>query len=199
MTNDKEAVIAIHVAELKRLFNAIDPSPFRDKDLDPNAEAFIVGWAKELPRDSPIALVVQVDRPAGLPREEALLEEAVHEFFAGRGVAFRQRLSHLFRTGRTSLLIGLTFLVASVALSNLVANWLSGNHLSEVLREGLAVGGWVAMWRPIEIFLYDWWPIRDDARLSDRLATMPVRLQYTEHGPSDSWQHDWPAEPASKN
>ena len=48
----KCSVIEVHVDELKQLFNAIDPSPFRDKDLDPKAEDFIVGWAKELPRDT---------------------------------------------------------------------------------------------------------------------------------------------------
>ena len=39
-----------------------------------------------------------------------------------------------------------------------------------------SIGGWVAMWRPIEVFLYDWWPIRREARLYDRLAVMPVRI-----------------------
>jgi hypothetical protein len=46
----------------------------------------------------------------------------------------------------------------------------------QVLHEGLAIAGWVAMWRPLEVFLYDWWPIRADARRFDRLATMPVRI-----------------------
>jgi hypothetical protein len=35
------------------------------------------------------------------------------------------------------------------------------------------------MWRPLEVFLYDWWPIRADARLFDRLSDMPVRIVYT--------------------
>jgi hypothetical protein len=30
----------------------------------------------------------------------------------------------------------------------------------------LVIGGWVAMWRPMEVFLYDWWPVRAEARLS---------------------------------
>jgi len=34
------------------------------------------------------------------------------------------------------------------------------------------------MWRPLEIFLYDRSPIRSEARLSDRLAAMPVRIRY---------------------
>ena len=54
----KCSLIEVHVGELKQLFNAIDPSPFRDKDLDPKAEDFIVGWAKELPSDATLGLVL---------------------------------------------------------------------------------------------------------------------------------------------
>jgi len=39
--------IEVHVTELKQLFNAMDPSPFRERDLDPNAEQFIIGWARQ--------------------------------------------------------------------------------------------------------------------------------------------------------
>src|SRR5579872_228658 len=86
------AVIQVHVAELKQLFSSIDPSPFRNKDLDPNAEEFIVGWAKDLPRDVPLALVVDLDRDAGLPDEAAVLRDAVHAFFRQRAATYRRRL-----------------------------------------------------------------------------------------------------------
>jgi hypothetical protein len=76
----KCSVIEVHVGELKQLFNAIDPSPFRDKDLDPKAEEFIVGWAKDLARDATLALVVDLDREAGLPDEAAVLRDAIYEF-----------------------------------------------------------------------------------------------------------------------
>jgi hypothetical protein len=56
--------IEVHVTELQQLFNAIDPSPFRERDLDPNAEEFIVGWAREAPRDTDLELAVYVDRLA---------------------------------------------------------------------------------------------------------------------------------------
>lgn len=48
------------------------------------------------------------------------------------------------------------------------------------------------MWRPLEIFLYDWWPIRTEAQLSDRLATMPVRIRYLNVTSPDAWKADWP-------
>ena len=61
--------IEVHVAKLEQLFNAMDPAPFRQRDLDPEAEEFIVGWAREIPADAPLALVVHLDRPAGRPRD----------------------------------------------------------------------------------------------------------------------------------
>src|SRR6201982_403262 len=96
----KCAVIEVQVGELRQLFDAIDPSPFRDRDLDPKAEEFIVGWAKDLPRDAPLALVVDLDREAGLPDEAAVLRDAIHEFFRHRAETYRQRLRELFRLGR---------------------------------------------------------------------------------------------------
>src|SRR5260370_7479788 len=101
----KCSVIEVDVGELKQLFNAIDPSPFRDKDLDPKAEEFIVGWAKDLPRDANLALVVDLDREAGLPDEAAVLRDAIHEFFSQRAQAYRRRQRELLWVGRASLVL----------------------------------------------------------------------------------------------
>jgi hypothetical protein len=57
-------LIEVHVSELKQLFNAIDPSPFRERDLDPNAEEFITDWAKEASPAAVFGLAVYLDRPA---------------------------------------------------------------------------------------------------------------------------------------
>lgn len=189
----KCAVIEVHVGELKQLFNAIDPAPFRDRDLDPKAEEFIVGWAKDLPRDVQLALLIDLDRQAGLPDEAAVLRDAIHEFFRQRGLTYRQRLRELFRVGRTSLVIGLMALTAAIALGDFLAGLMKNSRIGEIVRESLTIGGWVSMWRPLEVFLYDWWPMRNEARLSDRLAAMPVRIRYTGAAPPEAWKADWPA------
>jgi len=186
-------IIEVHVGELKQLFNAIDPSPFRDKDLDPRAEEFIVGWAKELPRDATLALVVDLDREAGLPDEAAVLREAIHQFFSQRAQAYGRRLRELFRVGRTSLVIGLVALASAIALGDFLAALMTDSRVGEIAREGLTIGGWVSMWRPLEIFLYDWWPLRSEVRLSERLAAMPVRIRYANATGPDAWKEDWPA------
>jgi hypothetical protein len=44
-----------------------------------------------------------------------------------------------------------------------------------MIENSLVILAWVALWRPLEIFLYDWWPIRAEAKLFDRLGQMEVR------------------------
>lgn len=187
-------VIEVRVAELRQLFNAIDPSPFRERDLDPHAEEFILEWARDLPRDAPLALRVHLQRSAGPVDEAALLGQAVHQYFKARAAGARRSLRELFRRGRVSLLIGLAFLGGSIVFSDLIRN-VSESGFVALMREGLVIGGWVAMWRPLEVFLYDWWPILGDVRLLDRLSQMPVRIEYEEMTPDDAWRRDWPAAP----
>jgi hypothetical protein len=191
-------VIEIRVGELRQLFNAIDPSPFHERDLDPQAEEFIVGWVRDVPADVPLALVVYLDRSAGMDNEADTLRDSIHEFFARRSAAIRRTLRETFRRGRTSLAIGLAFLGLSIGIGDAVAGYFEGSRLAGILRESLLIGGWVAMWGPLEIFLYGWWPIRADVRLYDRLRAMPVRIVYSSNVSSNAWRSDWPAVPASE-
>ena len=169
-------VIEVHVRELSQLFNSMDPSPFLDKDLDVDAEEFITSWARELPRDKPLALLVHLDQPVVQPREGPSLRDAVHSYFTHRAQMSRQRLRELLRLGRTSLVIGAFFLVACLLVGDWVTHLFPGRRAAEIVRESLTIGGWVAMWRPLEIFLYSWWPILRERRMHDRLSRMPVRI-----------------------
>jgi len=74
--------------------------------------------------------------------------------------------------------IGLVALASAIALGDFLAALMKGSRIGEIVRESFTIGGWVSMWRPLEIFLYDWWPIRSEVRLSERLAAMPVRIRY---------------------
>lgn len=163
--------LEVRVGELKQLFHSIDAAPFRERDLDPRAEEFIVEWARELHSDAPLALVVRIERPSPAGDDDVVVQQAIAEYFGERALAARRRLRDLLRAGRTSLAIGLAFNAVVLVLADLFREERYG-----IIHDSLVIGGWVAMWRPIEIFLYDWWPIRADAKLFDRLAAMPVQV-----------------------
>ena len=125
-TSQPRAVLELQVREMRQLFNAMYPAPFRERDLDAQAVAYILDWGR--------------DTPAGRP-------------------------------------LGLAFLGGAIMLGERVAGLVAKQSYSSIIRESFVIGGWVALWRPLEIFLYDGWPIRAEARLQDRLAEMDVRVR----------------------
>jgi hypothetical protein len=168
-------VIDVRVSDIRQLFNSLDPSPFHEKDLDRDAEEFIVGWADEAPPRAQLELLVRLPRDKVELADKSDLARAMANYFSYRAAASRRRIRFQLREGRSALVIGLLFLVACMALRQFAGS-MEQQGLRQVLQEGLVILGWVAMWRPLQIFLYDWWPVRHHARLYTRLASMPVKV-----------------------
>jgi hypothetical protein len=137
-------------------------------------------------------LLVHLERGAGPTDEADLFGESVHQYLKQRAVDSRRRLRELFHRGCISLLIALAFLGVCIALGDALASSFGDSRFAQLIREGLLIGGWVAMWRPLEVFLYDWWPIRAQAHLFDRLSTMSVRIEYKADASTGDWRNDWP-------
>jgi hypothetical protein len=171
----ERGVIELKLREPAQLFNSMDPSPFHERDLDPKAEEFIVGWAGEYPRGAALEMIVHLSETPRDPALASIVESGVQGYFAERMQMTRRELRTLFSIGRASLLIGLTFLGFCTVASRLVLN-LGEQPFYRVAAFGLEIAGWVAMWRPFEIFLYDWWPILRRRRLYARLARMRVAV-----------------------
>jgi len=174
--------LQLYLRETAQLFNSMDPAPFRERDLDPNAEAYIVDWAREAPARARLSLAICLGRASTTPDDAVTLAEAVHEYFRQRARATRARLRWLFRVGRISLLIGLAFVGLTVVVGDYISGIVDKASYGRMIVDALVIGAWVALWRPMEIFLYDWWPIRAEARLFDRLAEMDVRLDNSRNG-----------------
>ena len=169
------ASIDVRVRELAQLFDTMDPSPFREQDLASSAEEYIVDSARELPRRAPLQLRIHLDQAPSAAVGSAA-EDAIHAHFARRAMHLRRSMRELLRDGLVSLVIGIAFLVVFFITSQAVMRMMGDNPWSTFARESLLIGGWVAMWRPLEVFLYLWWPILRERRLHDRLSRMPVQI-----------------------
>jgi hypothetical protein len=49
--------------------------------------------------------------------------------------------------------------------------------LPSFLTQSLTIAGWVAMWRPMEIYHYWWWPLRRRGQIFDKLSRMQVEVR----------------------
>ena len=83
--------IELNLREVGQLFNTMDPSPFHEKDLDDDAEEFLVGWMQEFPQRDPVELVVHVNHlPVAHGGSTNWVQTAVHNYFA-----YRAKINHL--------------------------------------------------------------------------------------------------------
>ncbi|MBL9188563.1 MAG: hypothetical protein JNK23_13860 [Opitutaceae bacterium] len=172
--SDTPARIEVRLQSLSQLFNSLDPSPFHERDLDNDAEEFIVSWARELPRQAQLELIVHV-REAPMTDRARNIGEAVRHYFGERAALKEREFRQLARRGRINLVIGMAFLVGCFVLGTAVGR-MGYENLGDGIKESLIIGGWVAMWKPLEFVLYDWWAARDELRLLARLAEVTVKL-----------------------
>jgi hypothetical protein len=171
-------LIEIKLNQLQQVFNSLDPSPFLDRDLDDNAENYIINSVDEFPLNTPLKLVFY------LPSNEQntarhLLPSALHNYFDYRQQGEQRKLRTIWRQGRISLLIGLSFLFVCLSLSELIGRFGTDTFI-HFLEEGLLISGWVALWRPLEIFLYEWWPVSHQQKIFAKLAYIPIEIRLLE-------------------
>ena len=175
MADDTE--VAIRARTVASLFNSFDPSPFRERDIDPEVEEFVVGWVRELPKNERFTIAVILPAEEAAKPQAAGIGEAFHHYFDYRADMTQLEMRELFRIGRRSLGIGLVVLIGCLVASQVMANVIPNRVVARVLEESLIIVGWVANWRPIEIYLYDWVPIRRRIRLYRRIAAAEVTVK----------------------
>lgn len=158
----------------------MDPSPFRDRDLDPNCEDFIISWARELRPDRRFKIEIHLEHEQLADDVLEQIPTAVQSHFRRESEMQRLRLRRLVREGRTSLAIGLLFLAACTTAATLAPTAALG-AFGNLVAESLVIAGWVAMWHPLEVLLYGLWPVRRENKLLQKLARAEVALTAPAH------------------
>lgn len=175
--------IELRLRELNQLFDSFDPAPFHEKDLDRDAEEFIVGWAREYAAGTPLVFRLHLPRDQQRLEPERTVREAVEHYFAYRADLARLEVRRILQQGRASLGVGVVFLAVCTALRQPLRGFGDGEWV-HVLQEGLLIVGWVAMWRPLELLLYDWWPVLRRKRTYESLSRMQVEVVYSDDAPT---------------
>lgn len=172
----RTGLIEVRVDRLTQLFNSLDPSPFRNRDIDQDAEAYILDWARELPRDADLILNIHLPREEASKAANGSIAESFAHYFADRAEAADRDLAEHFRAAWRYFTIGLPVLAACLVASQTVAPLLGGGTMSRIVEESLIIVGWVANWKWIEATLYDWWPVKRRRDLYRRLACAKTQI-----------------------
>lgn len=168
-------LIGIELKSLMQIFNSFDPSPFHEKELDPGAEEYIYNSVAEFPLKTPLELIIYLP-PSEIGKEtRRTLKEAIKNHFLYKSLLIDIELRRILQRGRRNMAIGVLFLFLCLLIIGLLST-VEGNLLNTMFSEGLTIIGWVAMWEPVNVFLYGWWPLVQKKNIYNKILGMDVQV-----------------------
>jgi len=174
LMNPKPYQIDVRVDSLDALYSALDPSPFRQRDLDPRAVEHIVQWASDAPPKAPLELRVSVAEDCDPEATEADTQAAVRNYFTYES----ELLERKHRRNRIRMVrwlsLGLILMTILLTLHSILGRRYPDSLVNDIIGEAFVIAGWVALWVPIERLGFDGWLLKDQLRLYRRLAAMNV-------------------------
>ena len=114
--------LALRVREIGQLFNSMDPTPFLNKDLDPQANEFIESWASTHPHNSRFHLTIHLEQWPENGDPSGMLTEAIHNHFIYQAERTRRKFHQVLKQGRTSLVIGILFVSLCLIAADLIGD-----------------------------------------------------------------------------
>lgn len=168
-------VIELELKSLLQLFDSFDPAPFREKDLNLDAEEYLYNAVDEFPMKKPLEIMIYLPPSEVTAEIETDLKEAIKNHFSYKKLLADIELKRLLYQGRKNLIIALTFLFLCLMMIRLLATF-EESLAKTLFSEGLLIIGWVAMWEPVNIFLYGWWPIVHKRNIYEKIINMDVYI-----------------------
>ncbi|HUT37762.1 MAG TPA: hypothetical protein VMW77_00470 [Methanoregula sp.] len=168
-------LIEIKLSSVLQLFNSFDPAPFHEKELDSDAEHYIVDTVSEFPKKTRFKIIIYL--PADIAGTERAMKIplAIHNHFQYKMLVAERKFRSHFRHGRSTLLIGLIFLMIALLARQLVSS-LENYIIAQLFADALLIIGWAAMWEPITVLLYQLWPIIQMKKTYEKISTMEIDI-----------------------
>jgi hypothetical protein len=172
-TDNGSIVIELVLRNVMQLFNSLDPSPFHEKELDPDAEEYIFNAVLDQPKKIPVKMAIYLPEEAikDTTRESIIL--GIHNHFIYKSSVSDRELRRLFERGRLVLVIAMGILFMTL-LARQALSTLEQDLLVRMAGEGLLIFGWVTLWEPAYIFIYGWWPIVQKRKIYEKITTMEI-------------------------
>jgi hypothetical protein len=172
-------LIEITLSSVMQLFNSFDPAPFHEKELDSAAEHYIVDTVKDFPQKTRFKLIIYLPPEIALTDQAMKITPAIHNHFQYKMLVAERKFRSHFRHGRTTLLIGLSFLTIAL-LARQLASAMENHLIAQIFADALLIIGWAAMWEPITVLLYELWPIIQLKKTYEKISTMEIDIVPTQ-------------------
>jgi hypothetical protein len=169
----RAAEITLQILNINELLRS-PISPYRKRTLRSDAEEFIFEEAEALSRKTAINIKVHLALSEIKYKDD--IATAIHRHFCYRREQSQKELKRVFQYGWRTLFIALGLLAIIFSLTEIAIRFMPDNRIVLFIRESFIILGWVVLWRPLELLLYDWYPIKIKINLYYRLEDSKVEV-----------------------
>jgi hypothetical protein len=175
MKSDRRIVLSL--PDAGRIFSTGDATPFdADYDCIPGIERVIeeVAQMPDLGRGgATIVLRVATQGP-----DDAALRAAIGRYCRAHAADSLRLAAGKTREGIQTLVMSAAFVAVTIGLVLVVERTTYFSPLTQsLLSHALVIAAWVAIWRPLDLLLYEPWLLRRMARIFSAIEAMPVTVE----------------------
>lgn len=167
-------MISIELHSTSELFTPPTPDPFAGRFATTSGVERILEGARQH-REEPLAVAIRVtETPA---HTEDTVQSALRAYWAASADELRQRRRRIWSRGFKELAVGVLFLAVCLALSASLSSvgWRT-EWFGQFAIEGVIIVGWIALWHPVDMLLFEPWPLNSDLRALGRLSNATIRV-----------------------
>jgi hypothetical protein len=175
---DGKRLIEVRVKSPRQLFDSRDPAPFHERDLDDDFVEYISAAAREFSKSRELKIVIHVEENETKELTRDLIRESIKIYFAYRINLQRVDLKSFMKRAQLYLMIGVVVLVICLSVAQRLAVPTAPQGAIGILREGIIIFGWISIWKPIELVLFDWYPLYEKLRFYKRLLKTEIDVQF---------------------
>jgi hypothetical protein len=172
---DGMILIEIKLSSIMQLFNSFDPAPFHEKELDTAAEHYIIDTVKDFPVKTKFKMIIYLPKDLAESEQALKIKPAIQYHFEFRVMSADRKFRSHFRHGRSTMIIGLSFLTIALIARQMVSH-LSNQLVAQIFADALLIIGWAAMWEPITVMLYELWPILQMKKVYQKISEMEIDI-----------------------
>lgn len=172
--------IVIALDDIHELFVAPVQDPMSNRFQNASGVDQIVKTAS--PRQIARVKSIDIDLPsgAGLAPDPLQVQTAQHGYCDQRLDDLAERRRAILRRGFKELVFGVAFLALCLGLAAAVAAGItSPDWVRQFTSEGLIIVGWIALWHPVDMLLFEQWPVAREMRIIKGLSRLKVSFLVT--------------------
>ncbi|MGH2722775.1 MAG: hypothetical protein ACRDI0_00655 [Actinomycetota bacterium] len=169
--------VTLRLDDMSELFERGNPDPFSESYRPQSYTSGIEFIANEVytdPSRKVVRATILLPPEHVAPGLEERTREAMGRYCRAQLENVRHDLRSVVWTGSRALVAALALLFLLTAASRLLPG---SGFLLQVLKEGMSVAGWVALWFPVQSLTYDLWTHRIDRSVYTRIMDMDLSIR----------------------